>query len=404
MNYLVLDPSVFIFKEDGKVLLYNSTDGEKIFSTEKDVLNLFEKKLHNQNIIEINNEQIKNLIIINLIRDIFNKNMGYLNCECLIPPFQISPMLNIQNEEGSGVELLDNSNNLLINIRELSLFLNGSIFLTDDNDVLKQTLFTLRKVSDCELDYLKTEQFVLPILLAKSLFKVNLIGYNILKYKYIHNIINLFYDLRNEILLSCYIDIQHYIELSDSLEIFNAYENCKFIICINDLSKIDYILRNNQNLYADKSVFHCLVHNEEDYNISKKLEDAGYNVKFIPIFNGKNETFFKENIFIDENDILSSCPTQNEIFNNMKLNSNFFGKLYILPNGIVYTNLNFSPIGSVNNHATEIVSKEFKKGESWFLTRRKVSPCSKCLFCDICPPISNYEIVFNKFDLCNLEK
>jgi pseudo-rSAM protein len=337
MNYLVLNPSVFIFKEEKKILLYNSNNGEKIFYEEKEVLFLFEKQLHNLNVIEINNEQSKNLIISNLIYDIFDNNMGYLNTECTIPPFQISPMLNIQNEEGSGVELMDNSNNALINIREITLFLNGLFFDDGDKAILKQTLFNPSKETDYELDYLRTKQFILPILTSHSLFKVNLLGYNILNYKPLHDVINLFYDIKKEILLSCFFDIHNYTKLNNSLEIFSEFENCKFIICIKDLSEINYVL-SHKKMPEDKSEFHCLVHNEEEYIISKKLEDAGYKVKYIPIFNGNNDTFFKENVFSDENDILSISPSQNELFNNMKLNSSFFGKLYILPNGNVYTN------------------------------------------------------------------
>lgn len=39
---------------------------------------------------------------------------------------------------------------------------------------------------------------------------------------------------------------------------------------------------------------------------------------------------------------------------------------------------------------------------NWRKTRLQLSPCDKCIYCFICPPPSNYEIVVGKNNLCNL--
>ena len=52
----------------------------------------------------------------------------------------------------------------------------------------------------------------------------------------------------------------------------------------------------------------------------------------------------------------------------------------------------------------EMIVKEIIRGKSWKLTRRKVMPCKKCVYCDICPPISNYEKAIGKYNLCKIVK
>ena len=72
-----------------------------------------------------------------------------------------------------------------------------------------------------------------------------------------------------------------------------------------------------------------------------------------------------------------------------------------MPNGIIVANNNHKPIGSVKDSINDIIVNEIKNGESWFLLRDQ-QPCNECLYQRLCPSLSNYEIILNKPNLCNI--
>ncbi|MCX6283434.1 MAG: hypothetical protein NTW31_04255, partial [Bacteroidetes bacterium] len=59
--------------------------------------------------------------------------------------------------------------------------------------------------------------------------------------------------------------------------------------------------------------------------------------------------------------------------------------------------------GNINTHSIqELVRHEIYNGQSWELTRMKVSPCSECLYRFFCPPVGNYELFMKKFNFCDV--
>jgi len=124
-----------------------------------------------------------------------------------------------------------------------------------------------------------------------------------------------------------------------------------------------------------------------------------------PFYNGLNKTFFLEYIFITEEDILQSHPDQRQIFARKLINETSNGKLTILPDGSVYANVNEPWLGNIGNSSLqEMVKNELKHGNSWNRVRSSVTPCKQCLYQLLCPPISNYELVLKKFNLCHIIK
>ncbi len=91
-----------------------------------------------------------------------------------------------------------------------------------------------------------------------------------------------------------------------------------------------------------------------------------------------------------------------EIFRNQKLNSNFFGKLYVLPDGSVKANMNSTILGNINtNSLLEIIYLELHKNTAWRKVRDE-EPCNACLYQFLCPAPSNYEMVISEPNLCNI--
>ena len=126
-------------------------------------------------------------------------------------------------------------------------------------------------------------------------------------------------------------------------------------------------------------------------------------VFFKPCLNGENMQFFREQVFISEEDIMASKPTQNQIFSRLTMNEHDFGKLTVFPNGDVYANANDKPLGNLADlNVEELVGRERAGNTSWSRRRTEVEPCRDCLYRFLCPPVSNYEILSKKFNFCHI--
>lgn len=89
-----------------------------------------------------------------------------------------------------------------------------------------------------------------------------------------------------------------------------------------------------------------------------------------------------------------------------EFNENFFGKMIIMPNGETYSNINHNSLGNAFDDILSInklVYKEMRHGKAWFKVRDEI-PCKNCCNKSLCPSPSNYEIVTNRVNLCNIKK
>jgi len=126
---------------------------------------------------------------------------------------------------------------------------------------------------------------------------------------------------------------------------------------------------------------------------------------FRAFYNGNNINFMTDSIFIDKDEIEAAHPTLKDIYVNSAINSLNFGKLTILSNGYIYANVNAANLGILEHHNIyDVVFKELKEGKSWRKVRKNVSPCKKCSFEMLCPPISDYSIVMHRYNLCHIWK
>ena len=139
---------------------------------------------------------------------------------------------------------------------------------------------------------------------------------------------------------------------------------------------------------------------EEYDQIQSLIDKYQLEMKVYPWFNGNNLTFFEESVFLNKDDLLDGQWSKQEIFSHQVLNTNDFGKLSMLPNGDIYANIFFDPIGTIKNNIKQLVYKELKDGKSWRRTRDVLIPCCSCLYRYLCPSPSNYELVLKKSNMC----
>jgi pseudo-rSAM protein len=151
--------------------------------------------------------------------------------------------------------------------------------------------------------------------------------------------------------------------------------------------------------------FNFIIRSLEEYNlINGVLAETGLKrFFFLPYYSKANLEFFKENIFLAKNDILGSKPDQRQVYSRQVLNDPSFGKLYIMPGGEVFSNMNEEPLGNIYNETIpDLVKKEIYTGKGWNLNRMHVQPCSACLYRFLCPPIGNYERFMQRFNFCDI--
>ena len=145
------------------------------------------------------------------------------------------------------------------------------------------------------------------------------------------------------------------------------------------------------------------VHIIEDEKDMDRI-DFSENTSIVPFFNKQNSDFFEKNIYLTMDDLLESPIEKQTIFRRQALNENFFGKLFILPSGEAFSNLNGEPLGNLKNVPLgQVVYNEFNDSKSWLLTRdNNTGDCFECQNRYLCPSISNYEMVIGKTNLCHM--
>ncbi len=153
--------------------------------------------------------------------------------------------------------------------------------------------------------------------------------------------------------------------------------------------------------------FNFVVQESREVDVASELI-SGLGIKhaaFKPYLNGSNIGFFEEQVFMSESDIFGSRPGRSEVFSRISMNQNDYGKLTVFPNGDVFANVNDPLLGNLNNLTVAgLVSRENEVGKSWKRRRMDVAPCNGCLYQFLCPPVSSYEIMMQRFNFCHIKQ
>jgi len=258
-----------------------------------------------------------------------------------------------------------------------------------------------------ELKFSSIKKFIDPIFSNNSSIKrISILGGNVFEWKELSYLSE--YLIENGRMSDCKISIYvNFCDIKDEYCEIEFLQNINLVIIAfpnDDLGRLNLFIDKLKTKGIDISL--CFViQNTKDF---ERIEYGFQNkydllLSFFPYFNKTNDNFFKENIFIDLPDLFQSNMPMEEISKKNKINPSNFGQLVINNDGDVYDNLNFPPIGNIyNDNIFQIIHKEIDGQLRWFDLRRNAIPCSSCLYSFLCPPISNYEYVLNKYNLCNV--
>lgn len=303
------------------------------------------------------------------------------------------PILKIHNDI-SAIKANESYHDIVECLSEITIHLSGSSISKERQHYYKQILYTV----DTEdiLDYNKLLPF-LNYIPPKNNLIINLIG-DVFNYCMIKELLsflaqrssitnvylteelfnpNKITNIISEYIVNLHIicSAKNYVNLKSSIP-SDQVSLCKFILLIEDLLDV--------NAYDE-------IRHIED------IEDVR------PIFSSDMKEFFEENIYLNELDVENIKLTKREIFANQTINTNFFGKIEILPDGSIWDNVNFDQIGYIDNDFWQIMKTIFTEDRAWFYCRKQ-SPCSYCLYQWLCPPPSNYELIIKQTNLCTLDQ
>ena len=372
-----IEPYVHISIVNSNVLLYNTFDGSFIESKDIEIVKLLKETLLKENcgVVLLTAERYNLDNIRKFIMELRAKYMGdIIDIELSkSKPVQIMPFTSLVNTQ----ELFKKQNfptgkKILEYLSEISIHVDYNTNIMDLNSFLKS----------------------LP-----NISTVNIIGNlkDVANYKELLLVLDQFPSLKK---ITC--NYSNVISLQPEF-----VNNFSYSILINypiDISKWNY----SRRLLLNQSIpFECIfeVTSMDNYSqINKFIEEFGIEKHQLkPVYTGDNIDFFKENVFLTKDDILSTPLSISDFFINQSMNIFDFGKIAIMSNGDIYANVNYPILGNIHTHSIyEIISKELEEGRSWLRIRNQ-APCNTCLYQWFCPSPSNYEIAIGRPNLCHVK-
>ncbi|MBS5908304.1 MAG: TIGR04150 pseudo-rSAM protein [Dysgonomonas mossii] len=405
--WFVIEPYVYLSLKNNIIFLYNTLDGAYLKSSDTKIIHFFESQVTDYKSPNLlSGSQLKDKKLFDFISELRQRFMADIIETTLTngSPLQFTPILNIQNSKNRFISDPNRTigENLLIHLHEVSFFLKDiSHFSNKCYPISSTEVDPYTTYPKYSLD-LRLIQLFLEQIKIKEDLTVNIIIKNPSEYKEWSNLIAYLNKLPFK---------KRYI-----IHIDNLYINNDFDTVIDDRSIVNYVIDlsnpctlvklssikniNNKNEYS------FLAYREDDIiqieHFIDKYKDTKYHV--IPIYNNLNIDFFRENVYLTEDDILESPISMKQIFINQSINIESFGRLSVVPNGDVYSNIFHKAIGNVKKDTIlGIINYEMNHGTSW-LSVRDDFPCNECHFQWLCPTPSIYELILKKINLCDIKK
>lgn len=401
--WFALKSNVYVEFKEKRILLYDTERGENIETEQEENIALIVRLYEPENLgVILVKDELETAVGV-FIQEIINKKMGDLiNINENLPkPIRLVPILNLQKDIDKHRQHEDNRIFLGKNISKYLLELNVYLNETCDNtckechEYNKQFHCCIANIDNKELST-ENLQAIFEQLHYFPIKTINILGGDILKYAHLEELCRL---------SASYPKVLHFYMH------YTIYQKHKLI----DSQQLELIVtfpirrKRFQEIWQlvkrENTQIHFIVEDEEQYDMTENLLSSFNIVKYEihPFFTGSNLEFFDKNIFLAKEDILSRILSMREIFRNQKLNSNFFGTLYILQDGAVKANINTSILGNIGtDKILDIIYKELTVNTAWRVVRDS-QPCNECIYQFFCPAPSNYERAIRQNNLCHLK-
>ena len=402
--WLYLEPHTFIFQGDEQGDIYNSINGayHQYFYSECPLLEYIVNEIDNSsNGYGVSLDESEMSLVQTIIEDLRETVSG--DCILLknqsILPFIFKPTCRIMEERmnfsNHKEEMVSESfwGEMLANLNEITIHLgrSGEDKHPDNYPYYRQFIHSIDLNIEeilSEFDYIGIIQYLCNLSIGKL---------NIVLNK------NAFHQLTRILpyLYECEFKICFYLNFKDlDCSLIELLSDFMLIVYIHKEDKSDSVIDYMKRYSNIDIVWNAIVSSEEEL---MNMESLGNQVAITPYYNGYNEAFFKDFVYNDIDSILKYPVDRQTIFRRKTLNENFFGKLFILPNGDTFSNMNASAIGNIKTMSlSEIVFLEMKSSTAWFKLREEEA-CANCCNRYLCPSVSDYELVIGKLNLCHIK-
>lgn len=416
MYWFYIDGIVHISYRNSNLLCYHPYTGKVLefehSGTSEKVRKLIQKLLvpKNLRIIRISNGDLQDLSVFQFVHTIRDFYMGDLLDVSLsdAKPFQMPPIVKNEKDVKYLSSDLNRSmgENIMNYLDEITLYLNEECHHNCPmcHYFFKQTTCcTAKKASRHFLDSVKLKKLFSQIQGCR-LTDLNISGGDFFLHPEWSELMALFQTLKAR--KTFYINYLNLAKHLDQLPRLNGPDT-RIHLQITfplDMKKLEIVWTSLSQLGIE-SVPRFFIQSSEEYNTVETLRSklGIQSVDFFPIYNGANLDFFTENVFISRDDFEKIHPKPRFIYANSIVNSNYFGKLNILPDGRIYGNLHSPKLGTLGKESIyDCVFKEMKFGQSWRKLRENVMPCKQCNFQQLCPPISNHNFAIGRYNLCSI--
>jgi pseudo-rSAM protein len=398
--WLVLFPDTFLWIKTNKGIIYNSINFKHCtFRCSDEINKLCDilADLDSLYSVEVTESLLRNRNVEQWVDKITAIEAGCLieqngqNCKLT----SYYPVLSIQNgiDQINWEHKRNIGGKIIENLHELVFYINGSLHGSDQ--YFRQVNYPV--TSDISLDFNLIESFVNQcnnIMLNQITFIGDLINYKN------------FEQLQKWVLSNDY--FVHFVLLAEDIKKdimkkeFYCNDKVSFTIIINNFLSFSKQLEIYHD-FSDKVTFAFPVtSNTQLESITSIVQETGLNkYNIIPIYNGMNMEFFEENVYMTADEFDDIELSRREVFVNMTLNVTSFGKLTVLPDGEIYSNINDTPLGSIGDPIYDMLYKEMSEQKTWFRIR-DMKPCCDCVYQWLCPSPGNYELAIGKPDLCHI--
>lgn len=401
MRWLYLEPYTF-FNFNGKsALLFNELNNAYLEyeNIEDEVfLYLCEQLSNNENnyCIPIEKKYLTNFFFNEFIRDLKRTYSGdFVYASSLGKPFITKPQIFVNN----SIEYLKRDSFFSIGYKsklylvELTIHTGSYELKNKCKGVFSNYNKTLNKSTINKIfDKLSHEVFE-----YRNLRSINLICYPNTE---MLSLIDFIKNVSSHFDTTIHMELSHYLVLDKRIH----YDNLKYNLYIDSKMEMNQLL--NKSFLLNENISLCIfVNDEELLSIALTLCDSLHNhIEIIPQYINNIE-FFNKNVFLSKDDIFNNQSlTIHKILTNGLLNRIYWGKLVVNSNGNIcpHNSIISSNLNIIHNSLDEAILDELNGSMTWFLKRNDVKPCKDCLYCLLCPPISEYELELGRFNLCNI--
>lgn len=401
-NYwFFLEPTTFIFQDSEKYLLYNSESGFRIIVKKSNNLDLFFSELQNQeNPHCVNLEDLhSNEDVMSLVEAMKDKYMGDIIVSNTAPVV-IPPIFKCHADKPENDLFYIEGASLMPLLNNVTFYLNGTCTEKCPHCPMYYKQFDYCHKSNNELS-LQNVLSKIEHCISTSSVSLNFCGGNIFLYSNL-NLLLEYLDTKN-LKSNFYFN---YLNWNEKYKEYFLHKSIYYNVFVHfpyNKAKFSSLLLSMDGS-TNRIRFIFIVVSEEEYLLTNQIIEEHKLTWFIikPFYNKQNLSFFKENIYLDTIELSESSPSKHDIYKRQQINMFDFGKLIIDSSGYVFANFNHPQIGNINENLPEIIKRELQNGKSWKRTRNQ-KPCNKCIYQYICPSPSNYELIINQNNLCNIK-